>query len=415
MPFLRSPRTSRSSHLSRLSRLSRPVPSTLAGLVLAVAGALLPAVPSARAAAPSPSTSSGPSATAVPAGPRPELVPWETKTDFAAALARAKKQKKPVFIDFYATWCGPCKMMDRNTYSDEDVARAASRFVNLKIDAEKGEGITLAKRYGVTAYPTMVVVDATGKELNRAQGYRPPTVFAQFLDDTREGRGTIEGLEKLLAAGQDTYLNRVALGEKYAERGEAAKAREHFERAIALDPADAQGRAAGLLLLLAGSERSSGAHADAVRDYERFLALFPSSPRSLEARSGLAVSLAESGRPDEAFALYRKIAEERPDDAQVQSSLARFSAALKVGMDDGLAAGRKAVALTEGGAAAYDALAEIHAARGEWDEAVIAAEKALEKRPTDNYLRGRLEKYQEGAAAAVRSRSQSQGQGQGGR
>jgi tetratricopeptide (TPR) repeat protein len=119
------------------------------------------------------------------------------------------------------------------------------------------------------------------------------------------------------------------------------------------------------------------------------------------------VSLAESGRPDEAIAVYRKIAEERPDDAQVQGSMARFSAALKLGLDDGLAAGKKAVALTDGEAGAWDALAEVHAARGEWDEAVVAAERAVEKRPNDNYLRGRLEKFQEGAAAAVRNRSGS--------
>lgn len=381
----------------------RPRRSPSAGLVLGIAaaafGLLVIAVPSLRAAAPV----SAPA----PAGVRPELVPWDTEGDFKAALARAKKEKKPVFIDFYAVWCGPCKMMDRQTYSDSAVARAAAKFVNRKVDAEKGEGIALAQRYGVTAYPTMVVVDATGKELNRAQGFRPPAVFTQFLDDTREGRGTIDGLEKMLAAGQDTYRNRVALGEKYAERGDAETARMHFERAIELDPADTAGRAAGLLLLIAGSERSSGKHVEAVDDYERFLALFPASPRSLEARSGMAVSLAESGRPDEAFALYKKIADERPDDAQVQTSLARFSAALKVGLEDGLAAGKKAVALTDGAAAAYDALAEIHAARGEWDEAVFAAEKALEKRPADNSLRGRLERYQEAAVAAVRSRSGS--------
>jgi predicted Zn-dependent protease len=60
---------------------------------------------------------------------------------------------------------------------------------------------------------------------------------------------------------------------------------------------------------------------------------------------------------------------------------------------------QRAVELTGGAANAYDALAEIHAARGEWDEAVVASERALEKRPNDNYLRGRLEKFQEGAVA----------------
>jgi tetratricopeptide (TPR) repeat protein len=119
----------------------------------------------------------------------------------------------------------------------------------------------------------------------------------------------------------------------------------------------------------------------------------------------MAVSLAESGRPDEAFALYKAYAEERLDDAQIQSAMARFSAALKVGLDDGLAAGKRAVELSQGEANAYDALAEIHAARGEWDDAVIAGVRALAKRPNDGYLRGRLEKFQEGAAAAVRNRN----------
>jgi thioredoxin-like negative regulator of GroEL len=363
-----------------------------AGVAFALGGLLagfLPVRLARAAGVPAPSST--------PAGARPELVPWDTKGDFAAALARAKKEKKYVFIDFYATWCGPCKMMDRQTYSDSTVAKAAARYVNRKVDAEKGEGIALSKRFGITAYPTMVIVNASGKEVNRAQGFRPPPDFARFLDDTREGRGTIEGLEKLLAQGKDTYVNRVALGEKYAERGDAALAREQFDRAMALDSTDAEGRASSLLLTIAGSERTTGAHADAVKDYERFVTLFPLSTRVVEARTGMAVSLAESGRPEDAFATYKKIADERPADPQVQGSLARFSAALKVGMDEGLVAGQKAVELTQGGAQAYDALAEIHAARGEWDEAVVAAEKALEKRPADNYLRGRLEKFQEGA------------------
>jgi tetratricopeptide (TPR) repeat protein len=339
----------------------------------------------------------GGSAAAAETGAKAELVPWHQEGDFAAALAKAKKEKKYVFIDFYATWCGPCKMMDRQVYTDSAMAKAAAKYVNRKIDAEKGEGITLAKRYGVAAYPTMVIVDAAGKEVNREQGFRPATHMVRFLDDTREGRGTIEGIEKQLAAGKDTYDNRVALGEKYAQKGDHDLARAQFDKAIELDPSDPGQRSSSLLLTIAGSERTSGAHAAAVQDYERFITLYPNSPRSLEARSGLAVSLAESGRPDDAFATYRKIAVERPDDPQVQSSLARFSAALKVGMDEGLAAGRKAVELSQGGAQAYDALAEIHAARGEWDEAVVAAEKALETRPSDNYLRGRLEKFQEGA------------------
>src|SRR5262245_53473714 len=297
------------------SRISRAVTCALALFAgLACAAGVAPA---AAAGA------SGISATAS-TGAHEELVPWHTQGDFAATLAKAKKEKKYVFLDFYATWCGPCKMMDRQTYTDSTVGAAAAKFVSRKIDAEKGEGIVLASRYGVTAYPTFVVVDATGKEVNREQGFRPPTEFARFLDDTREGRGTIEGLEKMIAAGQNTYDNHLALGEKYAQRGDSDRARQQFDQARAIDSTDTGQRSSGLLLLIASGERVSGAHGEAVKDYARFVELYPTSPRSLEARSGMAVSLAESGRPDDAFATYKKIADERPDDPQVQSSLARF-------------------------------------------------------------------------------------------
>ena len=328
-----------------------------------------------------------------------ELVPWDQKGDFATTLARAKKEKKLVFLDFYAVWCGPCKMMDRQTYSDSAAAVAAAKYVSRKIDAEKGEGIALAQRYRVDSYPTLVIVNADGAEVNRKSGFYPPPQFIRFLDDTREGRTSVASIEALIAGGKDTYDNRVALGEKAAEAGDFEKARAQVDRALAFEPRNAGGRAADLLLLVASSQRAAGAHPGAVTDYRRYLELLDGTARDTEAKTGLAVSLAETGQPEEAFATFKEVVAQKPDDANLQSALARFSAALKVGLDDGLAAGKRAVELTNGAATAYDALADIDAARGEWDDAVVAAERALEKRPTDNYLRGRLEKFQEGAVA----------------
>jgi len=77
-------------------------------------------------------------------------------------VAKAKTENKIIFIDLYATWCGPCKKMDKETFADPTAGKYYNEnFVNYKIDAEKGEGIDLAKKYEVKAYPTTIYIDAT--------------------------------------------------------------------------------------------------------------------------------------------------------------------------------------------------------------------------------------------------------------
>ena len=101
------------------------------------------------------------------------------------ALTLAEKEKKMVFVDFYTTWCGPCKMMSSKVFTREQVGAYFNReFVNLKVDAEKGEGVELAKKYQVKAYPTFVVLKADGTEVYRTSGARPAE---EFVDTIRKG------------------------------------------------------------------------------------------------------------------------------------------------------------------------------------------------------------------------------------
>jgi thiol:disulfide interchange protein len=78
--------------------------------------------------------------------------------DWQNVLVQAKAQNKLIFVDIYTTWCRPCKEMDKKTFSEASVGdKFNSKFINYKIDAEKGFGITLARRYNVTSYPTCLL------------------------------------------------------------------------------------------------------------------------------------------------------------------------------------------------------------------------------------------------------------------
>ena len=94
------------------------------------------------------------------------------KDEWKALLKKAKKENKLIFVDAYAAWCGPCKQMDRKVFSEEKAGKFFnSKFVNAKIDMEKGEGPKLARGFGVMAYPTLLFVNSMGDVVHRAVGY----------------------------------------------------------------------------------------------------------------------------------------------------------------------------------------------------------------------------------------------------
>ena len=103
---------------------------------------------------------------------------------FAEVLAKAKKENKPIMMDAYTTWCGPCKMMDKMVFTNDTVADFYNaNFIAYKADMEKGEGLELAKRYEVRAYPNFLFLDAEGNVLHRSVGARPPKLFVEVVKD----------------------------------------------------------------------------------------------------------------------------------------------------------------------------------------------------------------------------------------
>ncbi len=92
----------------------------------------------------------------------------------AQALAKAKNNKKGpklVFVDCYTEWCGPCKAIAKDVFPLEHVGKFFNaNFVNMKIDMEKGEGVEIGKKYGIRAYPTFLILDGDGNEINRVIG-----------------------------------------------------------------------------------------------------------------------------------------------------------------------------------------------------------------------------------------------------
>lgn len=129
-------------------------------------------------------------------------IKFETST-FKDAVAKAKKENKLVFLDAYTTWCGPCKLMTKNIFPLKNVGDYYNaHFVNAKMDMEKGEGLELAKKYGVKAYPTYLFVDGDGKEVHRTLGYVEEKDFIQFGKDAEDPTKQMSKMIQKFEAGE---------------------------------------------------------------------------------------------------------------------------------------------------------------------------------------------------------------------
>lgn len=100
---------------------------------------------------------------------------------WAAALAKSKQENKPVFLDIYATWCGPCKLLKKETFVNKEVVEYYnSNFINVTLDGEHGEGLMLAEKYQITGYPTLLILDGNGNKKFETAGFLEPASFIEF-------------------------------------------------------------------------------------------------------------------------------------------------------------------------------------------------------------------------------------------
>ena len=152
------------------------------------------------------------------------------KHSFVQTLEQAKKENKLIFLDAFASWCGPCKLLDKNVFPKKEVGDYFNaNFLNLHIDMEKGEGIEIAKKYGIYSYPTLLFIDGDGKVVYKAAGYMSPQELISIAKEAVNPENTLENKIAKFEAGEkdpeflmglikNTYSSDFSLAQKVATR-----------------------------------------------------------------------------------------------------------------------------------------------------------------------------------------------------
>lgn len=92
-------------------------------------------------------------------------------TSWKEAMSKAKEEGKAMFVDSYATWCGPCKRMSKQVFTQSEVGDFYNEnFINIKLDMEKEDGVSFGHKYPVSAYPTLFFLAGDGKVIHKEKG-----------------------------------------------------------------------------------------------------------------------------------------------------------------------------------------------------------------------------------------------------
>lgn len=160
---------------------------------------------------------------------------FEESKEWKAIVKKAKKEKKLIFIDCYTDWCGPCKMLAANVFTDDAVADFFNaQFINAKFEMEKdADGVARKEAWGIKAYPTLIFVDPKTEEVVHVLvGAGQPDWLLAGGRDALDPQNNLKGLTARYQAGERNpeFLGKYLeiLGSAYRQEEQGAVASEYL-------------------------------------------------------------------------------------------------------------------------------------------------------------------------------------------
>ncbi len=115
----------------------------------------------------------------------PKEIHW--MTDIEAAKVLAKEEDKPIMVDFTATWCPPCNMMEDSTFNQQKVIQRAQHFINVRINVDKQKEVAEqysanARKYGGIGIPNILFMDSGDFQFRHVIGYQSHEALSAVMD-----------------------------------------------------------------------------------------------------------------------------------------------------------------------------------------------------------------------------------------
>ncbi len=239
----------------------------------------------------------------------PKSINWAANFEEVSQIA--KSENKNMILDFYTDWCKWCRKLADSTFTDTSLIRFSVDFVFFKTNAEKDTA--LAEKYKINGYPSVILTNPSGEEIDRVVGYANAPDFMQKIKDYLKGEGTLSDLENKLTKDTTDIELWFKVGDKYQERRRFEEALINYNKVISLDPQDSTQKASEALFNMGLIYRKQKDYPKAIDKFQEISKRYPKSELSLDAEELISDAYVKMGDTTRAISLYRNILKEHPD------------------------------------------------------------------------------------------------------
>jgi tetratricopeptide (TPR) repeat protein len=312
------------------------------------------------------------------------------------AIAMASKDEKLILADVGAYWCPPCHELDEKTFVDPKVGdHIGARYVAVHIDAEKADGPEVVERYGIGAYPTILVLESSGVEKARLVDFVEPEALLEKLESIEQGGNVLDELKATIDTKPDDLEAAYEYGHALALSAKREQADAQFDKVLAGDSKNEAGLAAKVMYdrAMFFEFKLDKDHEGSIALYKELQKKYPDSKQALRAYRQIGRVYNTMGKPKKAIESLDAMIAKKPDDPGLKSSYGWFSFRQKCNPKRGLEVVQAGIEQDPERAGFYYLEAELQHQLGDDAAALVAIRKASELEPKKAYYRRQITRF----------------------